>query len=256
MAGFQPGGSTVDYLQSHHEQLDDATPLHPLSFDEIMAAFAQASGEAPPVAKQQQRYEQPQPSFGGEPVNHTPQAAYSQESPSPPLMQQLDGIHQAYRQAAYPSPFYPTASPSSAGYSSSLSPHSHTQPSPPPGTGLPSGARPFALPLSTSPQPPPSLSPQPPFPSFDYYPLHAASPMPVAPPPMSQSTVYQPYVAGQRGKRDNPGRTTGGRDVAVSMGLMGVAEQDETLDRSSWDDLEFGILTKPPCVILGLGLIT
>jgi len=236
--------------QPHQQQLDDATPLHPLSFDEIMAAFAQASGDLPPAAAQQHRSGSsslpPQyPSFDGEPGNLPPHSKYGQDSPSPPMFQQPNGIQQTYEQAAYPSPLYPTASPSSAGYSSSLSPHS--QPSPPQVAGLPSGARPFALPLSTSPQPPPSLSPQPPFPSFHYN-EKPASPNLVSPTPASQPAVYKPYAPSQRGVRSDPSHLTGGRDVAVSMSLMGVAERDETQDMSGWDDLEFGVLTKPPYV--------
>ena len=72
--------------------------------------------------------------------------------------------------------------------------------------------------------------------------------MPVAATPPSQPTVYQPYASSQRGLRSDPSHLTGGRDVAVSMSLMGVAEGDETQDVTGWDDFEFGIHNKPPCV--------
>lgn len=229
----------------HQQQLDDAAPLHPLSFDEIMAAFAQAAGGQEGSAEstngqwagvgglgngggdlheflgQQQQPQQPQ-----QPHSLDPSSSLS--------VDHLQGVSPAYGE---PWPHLYSTAPSSS--HPSLSPPS--EPSPP--HSLASEAVPFHLPYNAAHFSPPATAPPPPLSTLQFQ----------QPPPMvGQAGPYGVHGV-QRGARTrrHPDHATGGLDVAASMSLMGVTERDEDgdVEMNGWEDLEFGVHTKPPYVL-------
>lgn len=239
----QPDPSASYGQHQQQQQLDDATPLHPLSFDEIMAAFAQAAGDQ---AGGGETSNEDWAGFGGLGnaggemheflgQQQQPQEPYSLDRSSSLSVDHLQDVPPAYGQS-WPQ-LYPPAPSSSH---PSLSPAS--EPSPP--HSLASEAVPFHLPYNATHFSPPSTAPPPPPLST----LQYQQP----PPTVGQAGAYGAHGSQRGGRtRRNPDHSTGGLDVAASMSLMGVTERDEDgdVEMNGWEDLEFGVHTKPPSVL-------
>lgn len=243
----QPDLSASYGQHQHQQQLDDATPLHPLSFDEIMAAFAQAAGDQAGGGETSNEDwtgvvglgnagTEMHEFLGQQHQHQQPQQPYSLDPSSSLSVDQLQGVPPAYGQ-----PWLQLYAPAPSSSHPSLSPAS--EPSPP--HSLASEAVPFHLPYNATHFLPPSTAPPPPPPLST---LQFQQP----PPTVSQAGAYGAHGSQRGGRtRRNPDHSTGGLDVAASMSLMGVTERDENgdVEMNGWEDLEFGVHTKPPYVL-------